>query len=239
MKILDKAIELNKISHAYLFEGRAAEMLAIAETFAAKLASAADTKVVTNALFGAKKETAALSVDTVREMISDVYVRPYSSERKLYIIPSADTLTVQAQNSLLKILEEPPAYAVIILIAENPNVFLPTILSRVTIVKPAQSPAAKDEYDTSLQSETHGYIEKLTNHSPADMYRFIEYLKKNKKDIKPIFGILRDYFRGKLLTDTRAAACLEAVIATEKWLSGNINFNAAIQHLGLKLWGEL
>lgn len=71
-----------------------------------------------------------LSVDDIRRMVSDVPVKPYSSPYKIYILPDADRMTVQAQNALLKTLEEPPAYAVVILLATSVSPFLPTVLSR-------------------------------------------------------------------------------------------------------------
>ena len=57
-------------------------------------------------------------------------IRPYSGNYKIYIVDEAEKMTVQAQNALLKTIEEPPAYAVLILITANPDAFLPTILSR-------------------------------------------------------------------------------------------------------------
>lgn len=82
------------------------------------------------------RKTKALSVDDVREQItSDVNIKPYNHRYKIYIIPKADTLTTQAQNALLKTLEEPPEYAVLILLAENTGAFLETILSRCVVFK--------------------------------------------------------------------------------------------------------
>jgi len=62
-------------------------------------------------------------------------IRPYSSKYKIYIVPHADKMSVQAQNALLKTIEEPPEYAVIILLTENAEILLPTIRSRCVILK--------------------------------------------------------------------------------------------------------
>ena len=64
-----------------------------------------------------------------------IMIRPYSSYYKIYIVDEAEKMTVQAQNALLKTMEEPPAYAVIILITTNQEAFLPTILSRCVQLK--------------------------------------------------------------------------------------------------------
>jgi DNA polymerase-3 subunit delta' len=73
---------------------------------------------------------AAIGVDEIREMQRDIAVRPVYSKRKVYIIEDADKMTVQAQNCLLKTLEEPPEYGVILLTASNYDALLETIRSR-------------------------------------------------------------------------------------------------------------
>lgn len=81
-------------------------------------------------------EKAAIGVDDVRKQINDsIQIKPYSAKYKIYIVPEAEKMTVQAQNALLKTIEEPPAYGVILLLTENADVFLPTILSRCVKLK--------------------------------------------------------------------------------------------------------
>ena len=83
----------------------------------------------------AHEKPASISVGEIRRMRADVQIKPYSSARKIYIIPDAEKLTIQAQNALLKTLEEPPEYAVIILIADGVANFLPTVLSRCVVLQ--------------------------------------------------------------------------------------------------------
>ena len=68
------------------------------------------------------------------QLIDDVAIKPYESRYKIYIINEAQKMTLQAQNALLKTIEEPPAYAVILLLADNPDSLLPTISSRCVIL---------------------------------------------------------------------------------------------------------
>lgn len=76
-----------------------------------------------------------ISVDDIRGQVNnDVAIKPYSSFRKVYMINEAEKMTVQAQNALLKTLEEPPEYTVILLLTANVNSLLPTILSRCVIL---------------------------------------------------------------------------------------------------------
>ena len=77
-----------------------------------------------------------IGVDDIREQINGtVQVKPYSSPYKIYIVDEAEKMTVQAQNALLKTLEEPPSYVVILLLTTRSDSFLPTILSRCITLK--------------------------------------------------------------------------------------------------------
>lgn len=82
-----------------------------------------------------RPEKLHVSIDQVRNLRSTIYQKPVKSRFKLAIIYRAHTLTKEAQNALLKLLEEPPEHAVIILQAENKDSLLPTILSRVEIIE--------------------------------------------------------------------------------------------------------
>lgn len=76
-----------------------------------------------------------IGVDDIRGQVNnDVGIKPYSGPYKVYIIGEAEKMTAQAQNAILKTLEEPPQYAVIILLTSNVNSLLPTILSRCVVM---------------------------------------------------------------------------------------------------------
>ncbi len=77
-------------------------------------------------------EKKTVPVDLIRQARADIYVRPNEAEKKIYLFPRAHDMGVPGQNALLKILEEPPAYGVFLLLADNPNKLLPTIRSRCT-----------------------------------------------------------------------------------------------------------
>ena len=72
----------------------------------------------------------SIKVDQIRNFIKNVYEKPVESYKKIYIINDADKMTDSAQNALLKILEEPPLYVMIILVGSNEQAFLNTIKSR-------------------------------------------------------------------------------------------------------------
>jgi DNA polymerase-3 subunit delta' len=87
-----------------------------------------------------------ITVDQIREVCADAYILPNEADRKVYIINEAEKMNVQAQNALLKTLEEPPEYAVIIILTTNVDALLPTILSRCVVLnmKPVDDEKVKE-----------------------------------------------------------------------------------------------
>ena len=145
---LQNAIKLDKVSHAYIINGGlGAGKKMIAKIFAKALQCEAegDNKPCNKChsciqtesgnqpdiIWVRHEKPASIGVDDVRDqIISDMLIKPYSSRYKIYIIDEAEKLTVQAQNALLKTIEEPPEYAVIILLTTNISALLQTVLSR-------------------------------------------------------------------------------------------------------------
>ncbi len=144
---LRSAVKLDKISHAYIINGEAGsgkKMLASAFAMTLQCETGNDEpcgkcKSCIQAINGnqpdiiwlSHEKPGSIGVDDIRvQLNNDIGVKPYSSNYKIYIINEADKLTVQAQNALLKTLEEPPIYGVIILLTTNHEALLLTILSR-------------------------------------------------------------------------------------------------------------
>lgn len=83
------------------------------------------------------KDRASLGIDTARSIINSALTKPIYSRRKVFLIEDGDLMTAEAQNSLLKMLEEPPEYAVFIIVCESEDNILETVRSRsVTIEFP-------------------------------------------------------------------------------------------------------
>lgn len=74
-------------------------------------------------------------VDLIREARADIFVRPNEGDRKIYLFPRAQDMGIPGQNALLKVLEEPPAYGVFLLLTDNPEKLLPTVRSRCVELK--------------------------------------------------------------------------------------------------------
>lgn len=156
---LRRAVKNKKISHAYLLVGGAgAGKRMIASAFAKYMLCDAGGEEPCGVCQSCRvfdsgnhpdvlwvtSEKKTLGVDEIRSQILDtVGIKPYHYDKKIYILPQAHTMTVQAQNALLKTLEEPPEYAVFLLLAEREEAFLPTVLSRAVVLK--ISPLREDE----------------------------------------------------------------------------------------------
>ncbi len=140
------ALRLKNISHAYLLSGEdGSGKLLLATAFASAMQCEAGgiepcgrcRSCLQEAsgnhpdIFFVTHEKSMISVDDIREQVtSQIAIKPYSSPYKLFIIDEAEKMNDQAQNALLKTLEEPPEYAVILLLAANENNLLVTIRSR-------------------------------------------------------------------------------------------------------------
>ena len=149
---LQNAIGMDKVSHAYIINGpdKSGKMM-LAEAFAMALQCEKHGKEACMECHSCRQALGhnqpdiiyvnhdkpnTISVDDIRTQVNnDIDVKPYSSEHKIYIIDEAEKMNQQAQNALLKTIEEPPAYAVFLLLTENAEMLLPTINSRCVMLK--------------------------------------------------------------------------------------------------------
>ena len=145
---LEKSLNNNQISHSYLFigiEGIGKKL--IATEFAKAILCLNDKKYCNNCksciefdsdnnpdFLYIEPDGNSIKIDQIREMQKKLQEKPIISKNKVYIINNADKMTTEAQNSLLKTLEEPPEFVTIILIGSNENMFLTTIKSRCMIL---------------------------------------------------------------------------------------------------------
>mgnify|MGYP004516695643 FL=1 len=141
---LIKAFRTNSIAHSYIFSGQyGIGKKQIAIEFAKMILclnkdnapcgeckSCLELENDNNPDFNIIKPDGKIKIDQIRQMLEKVYEKPIISDKKVYIIDDAETMTVEAQNCLLKTLEEPPEYIVIILITSNESNLINTIKSR-------------------------------------------------------------------------------------------------------------
>lgn len=143
-KLLKNIIHENKISHSYMFIGKDSIGKSLfAKQFAKAVLCINDVKPCNKCKSCIEFDTFNnpdfkiinpdgnnIKIDQIRELVKNIYEKPIISNRKVYVINDSNLMTKEAQNSLLKTLEEPPEYITIILIASNSSSFLPTVISR-------------------------------------------------------------------------------------------------------------
>ena len=149
IKYISSAVQADAVSHAYILNGeRGSGKRLLANLFAMSLqcqnraedgeacgkcqsCKQAQSGNQPDIIKVTHEKPNTISVDDIRTQVNnDIVIKPYSSKYKIYIIPEADLMSAQAQNALLKTIEEPPEYAVIMLLTSNIDSLLPTIRSR-------------------------------------------------------------------------------------------------------------
>lgn len=161
IKSLKAAAAHDRINHAYIFDGeRGIGKMSAAKAFAKTLNCEEGGPVPCGHCTSCRtfdsgnnpdifyiEEKKAITVDTVRQKINkEIMTSPFNYRFKVFIIKDAHTMNIQAQNAFLKTLEEPPEYAVFLLLSQNFNALLATILSRCILfrLRPLPQPVLKE-----------------------------------------------------------------------------------------------
>jgi DNA polymerase-3 subunit delta' len=181
-----------------------------------------------------KKTT--ISTEHVRgSVVSAVTVRPYRSKYKVFIIENAGLMGAASQNILLKTLEEPPDYAIFILLTEHEELFLPTVRSRVCVLK---MPVSKgNSPDDGIKKAVASILENIKSLSPAEILIKVRALEEYKDSAELIPDIVAEWYRDVAVVD--ALVDIEhATRQTEsagKKLRANTGFQLVMEVLFLNL----
>ena len=167
---LQGALSTGKTSHAYIINGeKSSGKEFIANIFAMALqcenpgsepccectaCKQADSKNHPDIIRVSHEKPNTISVDDIRTQVNgDIMIKPYKGPKKVYIINEAEKMNMAAQNALLKTLEEPPEYGVIILLTTNLEAFLQTIISRCIVL--TMKPVSDSQIQEFLMKEYH------------------------------------------------------------------------------------
>lgn len=151
INILKDELRTKRINHAYLFvgvEGVGKKLIAFqfARAYNCQeiIGDSCDSCLICQKinhfnhpdvqLLGIEEDEKVIKIEQIRQLQKEIIYKPYESDKKIYIIEDADKMTLEAANCLLKTLEEPPEFAVIILLAKETNKLLPTIVSRCQLL---------------------------------------------------------------------------------------------------------
>ncbi|PNH20387.1 DNA polymerase III subunit delta' [Lachnospiraceae bacterium] len=149
---LQRAVEADRVSHAYMLIGEAGMgKCVLAQSFAKLLLCEHNTRIPCGVCHSCRQieagthpdvrllrreKPSSISVRDVREQLAEeVFIRPFSGRKRIFIVPEAEKMTPEAQNAVLKTIEEPPEYAVILLLTESEGGLLETVRSRCVKLK--------------------------------------------------------------------------------------------------------
>lgn len=214
-------------------------------------------------------EGETIKIDQIRKITEKVIEKPIISDKKVYIINNAEKMTKEAQNCLLKTLEEPPEYVVIILISSNENVILNTIKSRCMMLKfkdiseedlrkfATEILDYEDLTDNLLKSfgGSIGRAINLKENSKKyiSLENFVKSLSKDdiidimvsakiiydKENINDILDYLAVCLFDVSRENKQYLNCIKLVSECKNRLKANANFDMTIDNLVLKMWEEV
>lgn len=219
--MLKQAVEHEKISHSYLFVGITGigkKMIAteLAKSILCLEKNKCDNHCKSCMEFNShnhpdflciKPDGNRIKIEQIRELQKKIQEKPIISNKKVYIIDDADFMTAEAQNCLLKTLEEPPEFATIILVGSNENAFLTTIKSRCMILHfhPIENKEIKQYLEANYQ------IESITPNMLAIFQGSIGKaiaLKDKQEEYRKIETMLEDITKKNIIEITKMAEIL-------------------------------
>jgi len=207
-----EAAARNALSHAILFTGSGARLSAARFTAAAfectapshrpcgicegcrKTAEDIHPDVITVRDDAHKN----ISVEVMRNIRADAYIRPNEGSRKIYIFPDCSLLTEQDQNLLLKIVEEGPPYAAFLFCAENANQVLQTLRSRCVELKMHPAAQDDDQLNEAALALCRGVVRKRRGAVTEAAVR-LEKKKFSREDISAMLDACHAWFAAALL----------------------------------------
>lgn len=282
-KYLNKSIENNNILHSYLFLGtEGIGKLKIAKEFAKYVlcldSKEENCKCKSCICFDGNnhpdfsvinEEGGTIKIEQIRNLVNKIIEKPIISNRKVYIINDSEKITKEAQNCLLKTLEEPPEFACIILISSNENLILNTIKSRCMKIKfaniddkelyeYAKENLGYKEIPENLLKSFGGSIGRARNlKENEELYSQIDILidEMKKKDIisifldskfmynkEKIYDIL-DYLIvclfSKSKSDKRYIDCIKYTNDCINKLKSNANLDMSMDKLIYSIWTKV
>lgn len=261
---INQLINNKKLSHAYIFEGQdGIGKFLVAKKIAANILNIKDLENEAADVNIIEPEDGLIKISKIRQLGEEIILKPTISEKKIFIIRDGETMNEAAQNALLKVLEEPPEYAVIIITTASKEKLIRTIKSRCTSFK--FLPLTKDEirqfYDGENIDENiinfsrgsigkvellkeKGYVqdiidiyESLKNKNLLQLNKAFLKLKEYKEDIQEILELIMLKYFDELKSDyTERIKQIDIVEKCRQNLKKNANFDIALDNMMVELW---
>lgn len=163
-----------------------------------------------------------LGVEQTKKIKEHLSLKPYSAKDRVVALISAHDLTTQAQNSLLKILEEPPLNSKIFLGASSENALLSTILSRCELI------FLNDSGGVELPRMTME-IDRLFTMTIAQRFQFIESVTEKNQFLEELLV----FFREKMKKDVSLVMFTKKLLQAEEWAKASVNIRGILEYLML------
>ncbi len=145
---------------------------------------------------GIKGKSKNFTVDAVREIRDDAFVIPNESDKKIYILKNGHNMNEQAQNAILKILEEPPSYVYFIIVTESKSTMLETVLSRVQIFSILTD---EESYTEKEAQAVSGMVKALLSVNELALMEQTAVFQKNNQFAKSVLVLMTEVFRDALV----------------------------------------
>ncbi|MCD8009576.1 MAG: DNA polymerase III subunit delta [Lachnospiraceae bacterium] len=267
-----RAVEQGQISHAYILEGEPGTPgRELAEAFARMLqcekrtgcgdcpsCRAFDEGNHPDVIRVSHEKPDVIRVNEIREqLVDDMGIRPYRGPYKIYLVDEAEKLNMQAQNALLKTLEEPPGYGVILLITVNAGALLPTIRSRSICLELASGGSGLELLEEEQRRQILSVLKKASDCDRTELAAAAAEWKEAGIPFRLVLHLIRVWFRDILVWKdlgqdrflilkeevraVREAAerysypalqrILELTDRTERRIASNVNYELAMELL--------
>lgn len=174
-KILSKQIEKKEVFHSYIFEGESEKTFEQYESFSKLLLNTSSD--INNIVQVISSDTNNISIDEIRILNKSVYERPSKFSYNIYIIEDAHKMREEAQNALLKTLEDMPSYSIVIMTTDNRYKLLNTIISRSQVI------TASSQYEIDFQSNIWNSIYNVLSDSLEKRYYIINKERQSLKEL--------------------------------------------------------
>lgn len=145
---------------------------------------------------GKKGKSNTFSVDAVRDVRDDAFIVPNESDKKIYILKNGQNMNEQAQNAILKILEEPPSYVFFIIVTTSKSTMLETVLSRVQVFSLLSDEEQVTDKEMAI---VKNMVSAILNVNEIDLMEQTAVFLKNNQLAKTILGLLTEVFRDALV----------------------------------------
>ena len=252
-ELLKSAVEHDKVVNGYIFSGNSAtQNYKYAKEFAKMILCLNQNNGSCNSCKSClmfddnnhsdyfeinKEKTELIKIDEIREMQEKVAEKPITSRKKVYVINNSEQMGKEAQNCLLKTLEEPPEFVTIILVANNESTLLPTIKSRCTRIFFSEE---EGQEFTEEQKERYKNLEKvfgnIEEYISLDLINNFPALYGDKENIFENLDFINMILIKRAKDDLNYLNYIDIVEKTKNKLKVNSNFDMCIDYLILNIW---